>query len=376
MSESETNPTNLIRLALIHDTNEFLNEPEKKYFSPLFVHQIFPEDTQTPEEPMFELIYRASDLSLCFRNLSSVDNKLRSCLEKVINHPFSTNLDDFTNKKDTFSPYGRKIHEYKIKEQSNLVPQNSSDLNATYEIYLGDFSDHKFVQFHRRMQLFTLLFIDGASFIEENDDRWLVYTLFKREELGGDIRYSFIGFSTVYQFYSYPDKIRRRVSQFVILPPFQNRGHGFHLLSHIFCENKNDKDCVELLVEDPTDDFQNLRLIVEMKICFDEKIFTFEDNKYWNLTKDDISAISSQVRICSASVKRIHEIFKQEKLRGSSDQKELKAFRLRVKTRLYKSYECDLESLEEDQKKEKLESLFEDAQQENSKLWNRFGLIV
>lgn len=38
------------------------------------------------------------------------------------------------------------------------------------------------------------------------------------------------GFCTVYRFYAYPDSQRMRVSQFLVLPPYQGIGLGTHLL--------------------------------------------------------------------------------------------------------------------------------------------------
>ena len=42
----------------------------------------------------------------------------------------------------------------------------------------------------------------------------------------GKPQYSIVGYTTVYGFYAYPDKTRARVSQMLILPPYQRKGHG------------------------------------------------------------------------------------------------------------------------------------------------------
>lgn len=47
-------------------------------------------------------------------------------------------------------------------------------------------------------------------------------------------RYGTVGYSTVYLYYSYPENVRPRVSQMLILPPFQKLGVGTHLLKVIF----------------------------------------------------------------------------------------------------------------------------------------------
>jgi histone acetyltransferase 1 len=38
--------------------------------------------------------------------------------------------------------------------------------------------------------------------------------------------YHFLGYSSLYPFYCFPEKVRMRLSQFVILPPWQGLGHG------------------------------------------------------------------------------------------------------------------------------------------------------
>lgn len=52
----------------------------------------------------------------------------------------------------------------------------------------------------------------------------------------GTTRYATIGFATVYQYYAYPQHIRPRIAQFLILPPFRRIGLGKHLLQAIYRE--------------------------------------------------------------------------------------------------------------------------------------------
>lgn len=52
----------------------------------------------------------------------------------------------------------------------------------------------------------------------------------------GTSRYATIGFATVYRYYAYPQHIRPRIAQFLILPPFRRMGLGTHLLQAIYRE--------------------------------------------------------------------------------------------------------------------------------------------
>lgn len=46
--------------------------------------------------------------------------------------------------------------------------------------------------------------------------------------------YAIAGYATVYQYYAYPKNIRPRISQFLVLPPFQRQGIGANLLRTIY----------------------------------------------------------------------------------------------------------------------------------------------
>lgn len=52
----------------------------------------------------------------------------------------------------------------------------------------------------------------------------------------GTSRYATIGFATVYRYYAYPQHIRPRIAQFLILPLFCRMGLGMHLLQAIYRE--------------------------------------------------------------------------------------------------------------------------------------------
>ena len=49
---------------------------------------------------------------------------------------------------------------------------------------------------------------------------------YHRVETNGKQHYAIMGYTTVYSFYAYPDKTRARISQMLILPPYQRKGHG------------------------------------------------------------------------------------------------------------------------------------------------------
>lgn len=98
-------------------------------------------------------------------------------------------------------------------------------------------------------------------------------------------RYSIIGYCTVYRYYlhtptkastkddqatieskilgnavnAYTLPCRVRISQFLILPPYQHRGHGSLFYEALFTHFLNDEMVKEVTVEDPNESFDDLR---------------------------------------------------------------------------------------------------------------------
>ncbi|KAI1334171.1 histone acetyltransferase type B catalytic subunit [Xylariaceae sp. FL0016] len=183
---------------------------------------------------------------------------------------------------------------------------------TTYEIWQGTMADPAVKQMLRRIQFLVLLFIEGGSYIgvDENgkDDpeyslaRWSVFFVYKKEPKSSapeKPEYTFQGFSTVYDFWMYqpptppasPGKEdsasqpqskdswelptgdfplnkmprRARISQFIILPPYQGKGIGALLYDSIFSINIDDTSVQEIQVEDPNEDFDLLRDLCDMK---------------------------------------------------------------------------------------------------------------
>ncbi|KAI1203762.1 histone acetyltransferase type B catalytic subunit [Nemania serpens] len=181
----------------------------------------------------------------------------------------------------------------------------------TYEIWKGSLADTAVKQLIRRIEIIALLFIEGGSYIgldaNGNDDpahsltRWSVFFIYKKQTIPGATEkheYVFHGFSTVYDFWMYqlpspprtPDAHnapikpnvdhswelprgdldvdlprRARISQFIILPPYQGKGLGALLYDTIFALYTADMGTKEITVEDPNEDFDLLRDICDLK---------------------------------------------------------------------------------------------------------------
>ncbi|KAK6849472.1 hypothetical protein PG995_013305 [Apiospora arundinis] len=178
----------------------------------------------------------------------------------------------------------------------------------TYEVWKGSLADPAVKQLVKRIQLLVLFYIEGGSYIGEDADgkdepdyslaRWSVFFLYKKPSATNP-QYVFQGYSTVYHFWllqnptppSSPGKApaliepkineswelpsgdfpytelphRARISQFLVLPPFQGKGVGAMLYKTIFDLQSKDESTKEITVEDPNEAFDLLRDLCDMK---------------------------------------------------------------------------------------------------------------
>ena len=128
---------------------------------------------------------------------------------------------------------------------------------------------------HARFEPLILFYIDGASAIDSEDDKWTLLVVTRHainddDEKSqiiankSDGKWSLCAFATVYNFFQYPDSQRARLSQIVVAPPFQRQGLGASLLeaTRRFAIKRELKD---VTVEDPTAQLRRLRDVSDVR---------------------------------------------------------------------------------------------------------------
>ena len=180
----------------------------------------------------------------------------------------------------TFTPPGQLINTYTRK-------------NRTFEIWAGSLLDPSIRKIVDRMQVFVSFFIEAGTPINTKDfdwtlDRWRLYFVYEKvtPPNPSSSPYSFVGYSTTYRFFTLrpnatplfsPDlkhapispkslPSRVRISQFLVLPPYQQLGHGSAMYQAIYAEILADPTVFELSVEDPSEEFDKLRDINDWKV--------------------------------------------------------------------------------------------------------------
>ncbi|CEH12832.1 histone acetyltransferase type b catalytic subunit [Ceraceosorus bombacis] len=301
-----------------------------------------------------------------------------------------------------FTPLGEKVHEYTRALQSGTASKgkgkgrgsargstsalqargaasSSSDAGGNservFEIYRSDWSTPGWKEQHRRMQIFTLLFIEGASYIQEEEPAWQFYTLYERQASSlsaTGYTWHFVGYTSLYNFWCYPDSSRVRLSQFIILPPYQHAGHGQALYNKVLDDVIASPRVMELTVEDPSEAFDRVRDGADLRRLFDgDEAFAKRAAREGRLVPplDQIwsEKMRSTLKIAPRQWSRLVEMAQLLNL-DQEDHEQMRHYRLQVKSRLYKFNKDVLQQMSRGERVAKLHQTYEGVIEEYSSL--------
>eukprot|EP00898_Chlorokybus_atmophyticus_P006715 jgi/Chlat1/7044/Chrsp56S06669 len=248
-----------------------------------------------------------------------------------------------------------------------ISSSKAQDSDTCYEVWSLPLSAAKVRDWYDRVQPLILYYIDGANFIDSSDPHWELVVAIERTVTNGADNTRVVGFCTYHRFYSFPDRSRLRVSQVLILPPFQRQGHAKRLL-HAVYEQANRIAAVDVTVEDPSEEFQKLRDIDDYKRLRDHPALTAAADAAVATgaeimrTRGDASDAEATARVMEAmclpgalaedlrrqmklykpQLRRVWELLLYVRLRASTEAHE--AFRLLILHRLRKEHLSDSRS--------------------------------
>lgn len=101
-------------------------------------------------------------------------------------------------------------------------------------------------------QFLLRFFIDTGSRIDLTDPCWRFHFVFAENCI--------VGFLSSYQFNLNAVSFKTRISQLLILGPFQGRHLGSKLVHQVYEEGLSNSSCKQITVEDPNDSFTNMQL--------------------------------------------------------------------------------------------------------------------
>ncbi|XP_061548103.1 histone acetyltransferase type B catalytic subunit isoform X1 [Phycodurus eques] len=312
-------------------------------FHPEYSHQIFGDDEVAfgYKGLQIQLFYTAGSLTTLYKvKYSSKVTDTFDCVEpdnidgkirEIVPAGFTCNTDDFITlleKEANFRPFGTLLHTYTVHNEE------AGDL--TYQIHKADLSCLGFREYHGRLQTFLMWFIETASFIDPDDDRWDFFLVFEKYKKDGETLYATIGYMTVYNYYAYPDKTRPRVSQMLVLPPFQGEGHGAQLLEAVHRFYSSVPKVQDITAEDPSESYVKLRDYVLVKLCQGLPSFA-EDKLHLGLSAEMVDEAQGKLKINKKHARRVYEILRL-RVTDMSDEEKSRAYRLAVKKRLFGPY--------------------------------------
>ncbi|KAF6008500.1 hypothetical protein HII13_003823 [Brettanomyces bruxellensis] len=257
--------------------------------------------------------------------------------------------------------------EYKIR----------SDVLNTYKVFKFNIAKSKGgLKLHRRMQVFVLLYIEAGSYIDDKDPAWDIYCIYKCPKDGS--KETFIGFTTTYSYWKYPGHLiydatdslnvryRQKISQFIILPPFQSKRHGQHLYEAVVNDWLKDSSVEEITVEDPSEAFDDLRDRCDMERLLFEHHFLKSLDKL-PVTAEWIENVRKQEKMEKRQFARCVEmgllylLNEQQKTMKPSgiDGLSQKEIRKLIKARLYKKNRDALADLEKGDMQDKLQTAYQ-----------------
>ncbi|PLW58306.1 hypothetical protein PCANC_00808 [Puccinia coronata f. sp. avenae] len=379
-------------------------------FHPRFVYPLFGEE---------EIIYGYEDLDvqLAF-NSSTLKNYLSINYTAMLPESSAAKPDsieeviykfippDYTKSEATFNadlesagtnrfiPPGKKISSYrslpskgKTKSEHFLSSkrwerctsdQMEEEEEVIYELWAANWKTPGFREYHRRMQILVLLYIEGGSYIEEDDDRWEFVVLFERRKLKSSdentnpYTYHFCGYVSLYSFYHYPSSIRLRLSQFIILPPYQSNGHGSMLYSQIFQYLLTRPEVAELTLEDPSESFEDLRDKEDLKMLLENNLFNEKPmSELIPFPREWYEATRTKWKLASRQFSRLLELalrWKFASLQEPNKEKLERLYRIAVKERLYRFNYDSLVNLPKEERRERLEDTFQNVMEDYDRL--------
>ncbi|XP_063697333.1 histone acetyltransferase type B catalytic subunit [Culicoides brevitarsis] len=341
-----SNALEVVEFKLLRD-GQAIEDAES--FHPDMAHQIFGEKENIfgYKDLKIQLFYAAGPFDVCLQQSYSKkidDLKLDGMKADEIEAPIAelmpggcifTNLEEFktqiAKKTAEFKPMGDKVMDFTLKNDSPGGPAPRE-----FVIHRCTLETPGFVKFHAKLESIIFWFVDAASHIV-HDHQWDFFLVFEKyKNPKGEERFATVGFTSVYKFYSYPEKIRPRISQMMILPPFQRLGIGSKLIESLYSYYGAEENVTDITVEEPSDIFQNMRSAVDAKLCKNLASFAPEKLKQ-GLSKEMLEEAKAKYKINPKQCRVVYEILRLGATDRSNPQ-EYKEYRLEIKKRLNMFY--------------------------------------
>ncbi|OAK97155.1 histone acetyltransferase type B [Phaeosphaeriaceae sp. SRC1lsM3a] len=311
LDEWVTSSTECFFVNLYRQSSDAESEPVfEDAFNPTFTYAVIDEEEKLVgyKNPKIELDFRAHDLKpklkiafdekLELKDIAEI-NQVDLSPDLFREHLPEPSADDTSATSKDWKPPGELLNSFAVEGKQ-------------YEIWKAPLMDPAARRIWKNMSILVLLYIEGATTNglddEETLDRWSLYLLYDVTPLpkATTTPYTLAGFSTTYRSWIFPtfdimratkqlpspppesngeapkytpprltqdpetflftDKFdrletpsRERISQFLVLPPYQGQSLGAHLYDVIFDDLVKKPFIYEIPVEDPSEAFDAMR---------------------------------------------------------------------------------------------------------------------
>lgn len=334
-------------------------------FQPLFTYPIFGEA---------ETIFGYQDLSifLCFdavtflpflnvkwsQKLDDVDVDPKEKMLELL--PKSTVFKDEMKWRDAID-----AEQLNYKIPGEIVGDSWTKNGETYAIYKIDMMLDLGVELHKRLQILVLLFIEAGTYIEHDDPKWDIYVMYKTTNAKLP---EIVGFATAYNYWSYPGaekfdagetQIRKKLSQFIILPIFQGQLLGADMYAKLYESWAPVSGILEIVVEDPNESFDDLRDRVDFtRLVETNKIELSTFSVETAQKKGFLDQFRKTEKLEKRQLQRLLEMALLYQLKHGLGKDTKKDVRLFIKKRLYEKNHEALSGLDEATRLDKLQTAY------------------
>eukprot|EP01105_Mastigella_eilhardi_P022722 TRINITY_DN5641_c0_g1_i1.p1 TRINITY_DN5641_c0_g1~~TRINITY_DN5641_c0_g1_i1.p1 ORF type:complete len:542 (+),score=129.28 TRINITY_DN5641_c0_g1_i1:40-1626(+) len=219
------------------------------------------------------------------------------------------------------------------------LPASATESGCEYVVRYADLAgDAAARRYHAGVQPLVMWLIDNANYINPKDPGWHLALLYRKQpaDTPGKYRYTLLGFTSVYHFYHPWDKTRVRISQFLILPPYQRMGHAIQLLRAVYNVARGDPNIVDVTVEDASDEMTRVRDLTDLFDLRDAGLWPTLENTA-RLDQPTVALIQQKFKLCKVQINRCHSVLRFKHAKESNDASVLRQIRLHYKSALYQT---------------------------------------
>ncbi|KAH1057170.1 hypothetical protein J1N35_035235 [Gossypium stocksii] len=197
---------------------------------------------------------------------------LKSALEKIFGETLLENKDDFLQTFSTENNFISSAVSNEEKLQTKASNGHTTHFNGSSEAAFSDLEVVRLMMsnlaaghLYSRLVPLVLLLVDGSNPIDVTDPSWELYLLTrKKTDHPENTQHILLGFAALYRFYRYPYGSRLRLSQILVLPPYQHKGYGSYLVE-VLSNVAISENVYDLTVEEPQEYFQHVRTSFDVK---------------------------------------------------------------------------------------------------------------